>query len=61
MTGRVTGNQSDTTLGQIAELGKKKTAGSVGGTVYRRSRESNLQLIALQSQDLVTAGTGLDI
>jgi hypothetical protein len=49
MTRRVTGNQSDTTFGQIAELGKKKTAGSVGGTIYRRSRESNLQLLALQS------------
>src|SRR5210317_2110131 len=61
VTGRFTRGYFNTTPGQTAELGDEETTGLVSGAIDRRSGQSNLELISLQTDNLVATGSGLDI
>jgi hypothetical protein len=61
MPRRLAGHQGNPALRQAAQLGEKRAAGSVGGTVDRRRGQADFQLIALDADYLIAAGARLHI
>jgi hypothetical protein len=61
VTGRFTRDYLNITSGQAAEFGHEETTSLVGGAIDRRSGQSNLEFLSLQTDNLVATGSGLDI